>query len=133
MRSFIVNSGLLIAIALLVAGCETAAPSKATPAEPAKTEKPAMEPPPVTSPPAVQEAPKEVKPPEATMESIRDTKTTTDLQRLLTELGYKPGPIDGMRGKRTTDALKKFQIDHKLPATGELDPETVRQLQEAKP
>ena len=54
--------------------------------------------------------------------------TTAELQRRLTELGYKPGPIDGVAGPRTTNAIKKFQHDHKLPVTGNLDAETIREL-----
>ena len=58
--------------------------------------------------------------------------TIGELQKRLTELGYQPGPVDGAAGKKTTDALKKFQQASHLPATGTLDPETIRRLRTAK-
>jgi peptidoglycan hydrolase-like protein with peptidoglycan-binding domain len=57
------------------------------------------------------------------------TMSLLDMQRRLTELGYKPGPVDGKPGQRTTNALKKFQREHKLPATGTLDVATIRALE----
>jgi peptidoglycan hydrolase-like protein with peptidoglycan-binding domain len=43
-------------------------------------------------------------------------------------LGINPGPIDGLRGRRTRSALIQFQETHGLPATGELDDETEAKL-----
>ncbi len=57
------------------------------------------------------------------------TMSMLDVQRRLTELGYKPGPSDGKPGQRTTNALKKFQREHKLPATGTLDVATIHALE----
>lgn len=39
-------------------------------------------------------------------------------------LGINPGPIDGLRGRRTTSALIQFQTTRHLPTTGELDQAT---------
>lgn len=39
-------------------------------------------------------------------------------QRLLTRLGYDPGPIDGAPGPRTRAAVRAFQVDHRLPTDG---------------
>lgn len=36
---------------------------------------------------------------------------TREAQELLAELGYDPGPADGMRGVQTADAIKAFQKD----------------------
>jgi hypothetical protein len=46
------------------------------------------------------------------------------LQETLIELGYNPGPVDGIFGKRTAAALKKFQQDHGLSCTGTVDEKT---------
>lgn len=46
-----------------------------------------------------------------------------EIQARLSELGYKVR-IDGLPGPATDEALRKFQADHKLDATGELDGET---------
>jgi hypothetical protein len=46
------------------------------------------------------------------------------VQRRLKELGHDPGPIDGRLGLQTKAALKAFQTDYGLAATGEIDAET---------
>ena len=55
-------------------------------------------------------------------------ETIFKLQQRLTELGYSPGPRDGMWGKKTEAALKKFQEDHGISITGKLDKETQEKL-----
>ena len=49
-------------------------------------------------------------------------------QKKLEELGYDPGKADGIRGKKTVTAIKLFQEDSGLPATGRLDSQTVAKL-----
>ena len=49
-------------------------------------------------------------------------------QQILDSLGYQPGPIDGLWGKKTKEALKQFQIDNNLPITGKIDPDTKKIL-----
>ena len=51
-----------------------------------------------------------------------------DAQRALGELGYRPGPIDGVVGPRTRDALARYQRSQKIPETGSLDAETMVRL-----
>jgi len=46
------------------------------------------------------------------------------LQRLLTDYGYDPGPIDSDFGAETEDAVKKFQTDFGLAADGIVGPKT---------
>lgn len=50
-------------------------------------------------------------------------------QKRLAKLGYHPGKIDGVMGKQTQIALKRFQRDHHLPVTGQLDNRTYKKLQ----
>jgi hypothetical protein len=50
------------------------------------------------------------------------------VQTRLTELGYNPGPIDGLMGKRTSNAIKKFQEDNGLSVTGKIDADTINKL-----
>jgi hypothetical protein len=50
------------------------------------------------------------------------------IQHKLSELGYDPGSIDGVSGKKTAAAIMQFQADQGLPATGQLDPQTSRKL-----
>lgn len=51
-----------------------------------------------------------------------------EAQRALRDLGYHPGPIDGMFGPQTRIALEKYQLAEKLPVTGQLDAETMARL-----
>jgi len=50
------------------------------------------------------------------------------VQKKLKQLGYNPGPLDGIWGSKTQKAVKKFQQDNGLLVTGKLDDETRRQL-----
>lgn len=50
------------------------------------------------------------------------------VQVALTYLGYKPGPIDGFRGRMTRGAVGDFQAREGLPVTGELDDRTEDKL-----
>lgn len=47
-----------------------------------------------------------------------------EAQRRLTALGYQPGPADGAMGKRTAEALRRFQKERGLPQSGTLDATT---------
>jgi len=51
-------------------------------------------------------------------------------QASLTYLDFKPGPVDGLRGRRTHSALVQFQEQSGLPVTGELTEQTEIQLME---
>ena len=42
----------------------------------------------------------------------------TDIQRMLTELGYRPGPVDGSIGERTRQAIRRYQSNTGLPVDG---------------
>jgi len=54
--------------------------------------------------------------------------TVLQVQQRLIELGYNPGPADGIMGKSTVSALKKFQQDNSLSITGRADSETVAKM-----
>lgn len=47
-----------------------------------------------------------------------------NLQTMLTELGYDPGPIDSMFGIQTEHAVKSFQADWGLIIDGVVNPRT---------
>lgn len=49
-------------------------------------------------------------------------------QKRLNDLAYDPGPIDGIWGSQTKAAIKKYQSDHGLSETGELDSKTKMKL-----
>jgi len=46
-----------------------------------------------------------------------------EMQTRLVQLGYDPGPIDGLMGPRTNAALRQYQGDYGLTADGRLTPD----------
>ncbi|MDH3633625.1 MAG: peptidoglycan-binding protein [Gammaproteobacteria bacterium] len=61
-----------------------------------------------------------------------ETNVTGDiirkLQQALNTKGYQAGPVDGIYGARTTQAVRKYQQDSKIPGNGELTIELVEAL-----
>jgi hypothetical protein len=51
-------------------------------------------------------------------------------QQRLKDRGYYAGPVDGVMGPRTAAALRAYQRDHGLSATGQLDSQTASALSE---
>ncbi|WP_315920466.1 peptidoglycan-binding protein [Mesorhizobium sp. SP-1A] len=50
--------------------------------------------------------------------------TTLEIQRRLAELGFQPGPLDGVPGPKTAEAIKQFQRARGLAADGIVGPIT---------
>lgn len=48
------------------------------------------------------------------------------LQLILQSLGYDPGPIDGIFGPRTKNAVMRLQRDNGITVDGIVGPETMR-------
>lgn len=70
---------------------------------------------------------------EAWMESRIEpaSMTRTDVlraQQLLAQLGFDPGPQDGIAGRRTRSAIEQFQSARGLPVTGQLTPALMDRL-----
>lgn len=57
-----------------------------------------------------------------------DNVTVREAQKKLQMSGYDPGPIDGIWGKKTENAIKKYQYDNELPETGNLDSPTLKKM-----
>lgn len=53
------------------------------------------------------------------------------VQAALIYIGIDPGPVDGLRGRRTRSALTDFQLSRNLAPTGEVDEETQELLFQA--
>jgi peptidoglycan hydrolase-like protein with peptidoglycan-binding domain len=58
-------------------------------------------------------------------------EAVTRLQDGLLQLGYDPGPVDGVFGSRTQSAVKQFQRDSSLADDGIVGPKTWAALEEA--
>jgi N-acetylmuramoyl-L-alanine amidase len=54
--------------------------------------------------------------------------TVEATQERLAQLGYYNGPVDGIFGPTTRDAVAKYQIDNQLDVTGSLSPDTLQSL-----
>jgi uncharacterized protein (TIGR02594 family) len=54
--------------------------------------------------------------------------TTLDIQHRLAELGYAPGPLDGIPGRLTLAAVKQFQRARNLDVDGIIGPKTLAAL-----
>jgi peptidoglycan hydrolase-like protein with peptidoglycan-binding domain len=50
------------------------------------------------------------------------------VQETLRDKGYDPGPIDGVMGSQTREAISQYQQSQNLPVTGHLDAETAGKL-----
>src|SRR5262245_57075802 len=50
------------------------------------------------------------------------------VQQALQGKGMDPGPVDGVAGVRTQQAVREFQRQQNLPETGRLDPQTLQRL-----
>jgi peptidoglycan hydrolase-like protein with peptidoglycan-binding domain len=57
-----------------------------------------------------------------------DEQTIRDVQQKLKEAGHDVGKVDGKWGPKTSNALKEFQQAQGVPATGELDSQTLSAL-----
>jgi hypothetical protein len=52
-----------------------------------------------------------------------------EIQAALTDLGYSPGPADGLPGAKTKSAIQEYQTDNNFPATGEPSLDLLKHLQ----
>lgn len=86
--------------------------SRATPAEPELNE------------PEHTEEAREI----VALDSDASGERVRTVQERLSELGFGPGPLDGIQGRRTADAVEALQHHAGLPVTGEVDAATVAAL-----
>ena len=63
-----------------------------------------------------------VRPPDPSRDTVRQVQT------YLTLLGYDPGPVDGLSGRRTTAAVRRFQQDLGMTPTGQISDELLALL-----
>lgn len=54
---------------------------------------------------------------------------TYQVQKALAGLGFPPGPLDGIPGARTTQAVRNYQMSRKLAPDGIVGPKTLAALQ----
>ncbi len=54
--------------------------------------------------------------------------STRDVQRRLKQLGFDPGEVDGIRGRKTIAAIRAFQLARQIKADGIVGPVTLGKL-----
>jgi peptidoglycan hydrolase-like protein with peptidoglycan-binding domain len=57
-----------------------------------------------------------------------DQQTILSLQRVLADLGYGPGPVNGTLSVTTEDAIRRFEADRGMPQTGQVSDIVLREL-----
>lgn len=57
-----------------------------------------------------------------------DEATVKQVQQILADLGYAPGPVDGAMGDETQRAVSAFQRDRKIAQNGRITPELLREI-----
>lgn len=67
-----------------------------------------------------------------TTRSVQPDKTVRQAQTLLAELGYDPGPADGLLGSRTVQAIREYQKAAGLPVDGRVSTRLIRSLKTGK-
>ena len=75
-----------------------------------------------------EEKPTVIKPPRAPRPAPVFDEKLQAAQKALRQAGYDPGPADGFIGTRTTEALKKYQLDQGITVTGKLNKATSSRL-----
>jgi len=56
------------------------------------------------------------------------TELTKEIQKMLKDKGFDPGPIDGIAGSKTLSALTKYQKKNRLPLTNRINAKAYGQL-----
>jgi peptidoglycan hydrolase-like protein with peptidoglycan-binding domain len=57
-----------------------------------------------------------------------DDATVKQVQQILADLGYAPGPVDGALGEETQRAISAFQRDSKIAQNGRITAELLREI-----
>jgi len=67
--------------------------------------------------------------PDSIAVNASEHETVMRVQRVLADLGYAPGPVDGAWGENTSRAVSAFQRDRNLLETGQITPELLEEFQ----
>jgi hypothetical protein len=65
--------------------------------------------------------------------TVKPSKSVQEAQTLLAELGYDPGPADGLMGARTKDAIREYQKAAGLPVDGRVTRRLIAHLKTGRP
>lgn len=65
----------------------------------------------------------------ANIAPARAARVVSDIQAGLGALGYASGPVDGVMGPRTAEAIRQYQMRHEIPVDGRASRELVRHIE----
>ncbi len=68
-------------------------------------------------------------PPSVKAAQTRDAPVVSDIQAGLSALGYSAGPVDGVMGPQTAEAIRQYQKRHALLADGRPTKELAQHIQ----
>ena len=85
-----------------------------------------------TKPPLKQTAPVQQKPASNTAQTTFSSRDVREVQKLLSELGYQPGPIDGQYGLKTRMAIEEFQRSTGISINGQVTPSLINALKSSR-
>jgi peptidoglycan hydrolase-like protein with peptidoglycan-binding domain len=63
--------------------------------------------------------------------AFKQQKRVREIQQLLTDLGYEPGPVDGLFGGKTRAAIQTFQREKGLEPDGRATDSVLNALKKA--
>lgn len=66
------------------------------------------------------------------IETLSDREGVAEIQRELNRLGYDAGPVDGVMGRRTRDAIREYQADNDMARDGQATADLLRRLRETE-
>ncbi|MBK6660083.1 MAG: peptidoglycan-binding protein [Proteobacteria bacterium] len=75
-----------------------------------------------------QAAPAAAAAPQAVAAQPNLNQAVSNLQSQLAARGYDPGPIDGVMGERTRQAIRAYQRDRQMPVDGQVSQALVSSL-----
>ncbi|GHC16914.1 peptidoglycan-binding protein [Aidingimonas halophila] len=64
------------------------------------------------------------------IETLSDREGVAEIQRELNRLGYDAGPVDGLMGARTRDAIREYQADVDIERDGQASADLLRRLRQ---
>ncbi|MCW2310018.1 peptidoglycan-binding protein [Rhodobium gokarnense] len=82
--------------------------------------------------PVIRRAPDPVAPPAPVVRQGPDQPQVRSVQRQLTELGYDPGPVDGLYGEQTAETIRQFLADRGIRGNGRITRRLHRELAAAR-
>ena len=66
----------------------------------------------------------------ATSSTMPDKQVVVEIQKSLKDMGYNPGVVDGINGKQTQQAIRRYQQDHGLVVDGRATPDLMNHIRQ---